>query len=306
MKIIWTFTLLMIPGVVSSGSVTGYSGGEVNITCKYKKENTANAKYLCKGKKPKKVKTEWRCELIKTKKKDEWVHSGGFSLYDDTRAAVFTVTIRNLSEQDSGTYHCGVDKTTKKDSYTEVKLDIITERNEHQTTSSFSSAESPLITSASPVTGSSLIITVSVLLLLIITAILLVIVTLWRRCQSHNTDSSSKRSHTAAANCEADSIITVSHTGCDYEDIKDTQKLPTNPADSSNTVYATAELPKNPCVSSDSVYSTVHKPTGDSQTLVTYSEDLNYAVVNFQKKADCSDRNNQDYCEYVAVNHRTA
>ncbi|KAL1281378.1 hypothetical protein QQF64_000181 [Cirrhinus molitorella] len=128
MKIIWTFTLLMIPGVVSSGSVTGYSGGEVNITCKYKKENTANAKYLCKGKKPKKVKTEWRCELIKTEKKDEWVHSGGFSLYDDTRAAVFTVTIRNLSEQDSGTYHCGVDKTTKKDSYTEVKLDIITGR----------------------------------------------------------------------------------------------------------------------------------------------------------------------------------
>ncbi|KAL1281379.1 hypothetical protein QQF64_000182, partial [Cirrhinus molitorella] len=152
MKIIWTFTLLMIPGVVSSGSVTGYSGGEVNITCKYKKENTANAKYLCKGKKPKRVKTEWRCELIKTEKKDEWVNSGRFSLYDDTRAAVFTVTIRNLSEQDSGTYQCAVDKTTKKDSYTEVKLNIITERNEHQTTSSFSSAESPLITSASPVT----------------------------------------------------------------------------------------------------------------------------------------------------------
>ncbi|KAL1281382.1 hypothetical protein QQF64_000185 [Cirrhinus molitorella] len=213
MKIIWTFTLLMIPGVVSSGSVTGYSGGEVNITCKYKKENTANAKYLCKGKKPKKVKTEWRCELIKTEKKDEWVHSGGFSLYDDTRAAVFTVTIRNLSEQDSGTYHCGVDKTTKKDSYTEVKLDIIT--------------------------GSSLIIVVSVLLLLIITVMLLVIVTLWRRDQSH-----------------------------------------------------------------------IQEPTGDSQILITSADDLNYAVVNFQKKSDCRDsvslRNNQDYSEYAAVNHRTA
>ncbi|XP_067260881.1 uncharacterized protein [Chanodichthys erythropterus] len=35
MKIILTFTLLMIPGVVNSISVTGYSGGGVTITCKY-------------------------------------------------------------------------------------------------------------------------------------------------------------------------------------------------------------------------------------------------------------------------------
>ncbi|XP_050959453.1 CMRF35-like molecule 8 [Labeo rohita] len=182
MKIIWTFTLLMIPGVVSSISVTGYSGGEVNITCKYNKEYTANAKYFCRGKKPDKVKNYlWCSELIKTYEKDKWVHSGRFSLYDDTRAIVFTVTMRNLSERDSGTYQCGVDRTTKKDSYAEVKLNVITERNEHQTTS----AESPLITSSSPVTGSSLIISVSVLLLLIITVILLVIVTLWRRRQSH-------------------------------------------------------------------------------------------------------------------------
>ncbi len=86
----------------------------------------------------------------------------------------------------------------------------------------------------------------------------------------------------------------VSHTGCDYEEIKDTRKqLPTNPSDSSNTVYAT-----------------VQKATGDSQILITSAEDLNYTVVNFQKKADCPDsvrlRNNQDYSEYAAVNHLTA
>ncbi|XP_050957593.1 CMRF35-like molecule 8, partial [Labeo rohita] len=160
MKIIWTFTLLMIPGVVSSISLTGYSGGEVNITCKYNiqhKGYTANAKYFCRGKKPGKPKGEWCSELIKTCEKDKWFHSGRFSLYDDTRATVFTVTIRNLSERDTGTYQCGVDRTTKKDFYTEVKLNIITERNEHQTTS----AESPLITSSSPVTGRISLISVS-------------------------------------------------------------------------------------------------------------------------------------------------
>ncbi len=68
--------------------------------------------------------------------------------------------------------------------------------------------------------------------------------------------------------------------------MKDTHKqLPTNPSDSS-------------------------EHTGDSKILITSAEDLNYAVVNFQKKADCPDRvrlrNNQDYSEYAAINHLTA
>ncbi len=120
----------------------------------------------------------------------------------------------------------------------------------------------------------------------------------------------------------------VSHTGCDYEEIKDTRKqlptnpsdspnavyataqLPTNPSDSSNIVYATAQLPTNLSDSSNTVYATAQKATGDSQILITSAEDLNYTVVNFQKKADRPDsvrlRNNQDYSEYVAVNHLTA
>ncbi|XP_051722865.1 polymeric immunoglobulin receptor-like isoform X7 [Ctenopharyngodon idella] len=119
MKIILTFTLMMIPGVVSSISVTGYSGGGVTITCKYDKGYTANKKYFCKG--------QWsECtDQIKTDKKNKWVHSGRFSLYDNTRSAVFTVTIRDLRELDSDTYYCGTDISAKKDSYTEVNLKVI-------------------------------------------------------------------------------------------------------------------------------------------------------------------------------------
>ncbi|RXN23320.1 polymeric immunoglobulin receptor-like protein [Labeo rohita] len=120
MKIIWTFTLLMIPGVVSSISVTGYSGGGVNITCRYDRKYTANAKYFCKGQNP-------GCsDLIKTEEKGKWFHSGRFSLFDDTSAAVFTVIIRDLSEQDSGTYQCAVDIFWSKNSYTEVSLNVLT------------------------------------------------------------------------------------------------------------------------------------------------------------------------------------
>ncbi|KAL1281370.1 hypothetical protein QQF64_000173 [Cirrhinus molitorella] len=121
MKIFWTLTLLMIPGVLSSISVTGYSGREIIITCRYDKEYTANAKYFCKGR--------WgtTCsDLIRTEDKEKWFHSGSFSLFDDTKAAVFTVTIRDLSEWDSGTYQCGVDKSGEIDFYTEVNLNITT------------------------------------------------------------------------------------------------------------------------------------------------------------------------------------
>ncbi|XP_026133387.1 CMRF35-like molecule 8 [Carassius auratus] len=119
MKIIWTFTLLMIPDVLSSISVTGYSGGGVSITCRYDRGYTDKNKYFCRGQYP-------GCkDLIKTDIKNKWVDSGSFSLYDDTSAAVFTVTIRDLSEQDSGTYQCAVD-TYLTDFYTEVKLNVVT------------------------------------------------------------------------------------------------------------------------------------------------------------------------------------
>ncbi|XP_067260306.1 polymeric immunoglobulin receptor-like [Chanodichthys erythropterus] len=118
MKIILTFTLLMIPGVVSSISVTGYSGGGVTITCKYDEGYAAYVKYFCKG--------QWSdcTDQIKTDIKDKWVYNGRFSLYDDTRSEVFTVTIRDLREQDSDTYWCGTERVGK-DLYTEVNLEVI-------------------------------------------------------------------------------------------------------------------------------------------------------------------------------------
>ncbi|XP_043103381.1 polymeric immunoglobulin receptor-like [Puntigrus tetrazona] len=119
MKIIWTLTLLMIPGVLGF-RVTGYSGGGVSITCRYETQYRNNAKYFCRGQNP-------GCsDLIKTEEKDRWVYSGRFSLYDNTSAAVFTVNIRDLREEDSGTYWCAADISWDADSYTEVNLKVLT------------------------------------------------------------------------------------------------------------------------------------------------------------------------------------
>ncbi len=100
--------------------MTGYSGGGVRIKCRYNEGYTDKAKYFCKG--------EWsECtDQIRTNTKNKWVYSERFSLYDDTTAAVFTVIIRDLSEQDSGTYRCAMDIPWDEDSYTEVKLKVIT------------------------------------------------------------------------------------------------------------------------------------------------------------------------------------
>ena len=100
--------------------MTGYSGGGVSITCRYDRRYTDNKKYFCRGQNP-------GCsDFIKTKEKVKWVDSGRFSLYDDTRAAVFTVTFRDLSEQDSGTYWCAVEMPLSEDPYTEVNLKVVT------------------------------------------------------------------------------------------------------------------------------------------------------------------------------------
>ncbi|XP_051972523.1 polymeric immunoglobulin receptor-like [Xyrauchen texanus] len=118
MNIILTLILLMIPGAVTSISVTGYSGGGVIITCKYERQYGSNNKYFCRGK--------WSScsDLIRTDIKDKWVQNGRFYLYDDTRSAVFTVIIRDLKKQDTDTYYCGIYRSIALDSKTEVILNV--------------------------------------------------------------------------------------------------------------------------------------------------------------------------------------
>ncbi|KAI5614791.1 polymeric immunoglobulin receptor-like, partial [Silurus asotus] len=117
-KVYFTQISLTVTDGGASKEVTGYSGGEVLIKCKYDAEYTQNLKYFCKGSWP-------GCsDLIKTGDKNMWVTSGRFSLFDDTKSAEFRVMIREITVEDTGTYQCGVDISWGKDIYTPVELKV--------------------------------------------------------------------------------------------------------------------------------------------------------------------------------------
>ncbi|KAL6482275.1 hypothetical protein MHYP_G00103550 [Metynnis hypsauchen] len=117
-RIVFIFTLFLISGGGESVRVTGYSGGGVLIKCRYETNYTSKQKYFCKGSSP-------NCaDNIRTGDKNKWINSGRFSLFDNTTAAQIWVQIRKLTVEDSGTYHCGVDKNYKNEIYTPVELNV--------------------------------------------------------------------------------------------------------------------------------------------------------------------------------------
>ncbi|XP_016371970.1 uncharacterized protein LOC107711496, partial [Sinocyclocheilus rhinocerous] len=139
-------------------SLLAAAGGSVNISCKYPQSHSADVKFVCRRS---------ESDLCA-----EETSEGHIQLYDDREQQLLTGTISHVTQQHSAEYWCGVQSDQGHKSFiTRVLLRV--------------TGESPLISFASPVTGSSLIISVSVLLLLIFSVILLVIVSLWRRRQSH-------------------------------------------------------------------------------------------------------------------------
>ena len=93
-------------------SVTGVMGEEVTITCSHTYASS-NVKYFCGG----------ACKdedvLISSRTNDQ---NGKYSIQDEGNT--FTVTISRLTEDDAGTYWCGIDRVGA-DTYREVDLTVI-------------------------------------------------------------------------------------------------------------------------------------------------------------------------------------
>ncbi|XP_073699115.1 polymeric immunoglobulin receptor-like isoform X1 [Garra rufa] len=228
-------------------SLSAAAGGSVNISCKYPQSHSADVKFVCR-----RSGSDLCAEETSVEESRRWSAEGQIQLYDDREQQLLTGTISHVTQQHSAEYWCGVQSDQGHKSFITRVLINITEANSHRifrstsslpsssssssSSSSFSSGESPLITSASPVTGSSLIIIVSALLLMIITVILLVIMILWRR----RVNFSSNTSHTIPANNDAVSLYNCVYEEIDGDGREDNhRRLPTNPSDSANTVYAT-------------------------------------------------------------------
>ncbi|XP_067258890.1 CMRF35-like molecule 5 isoform X3 [Chanodichthys erythropterus] len=117
-------------------TVTGHRGERVEIRCSYEPGYESNSKYLCKG----------ECKYVPNK--NIIVKSGSpakderFSMTDDKKNRVFTVTITDLRTEDEGQYWCAV-KRRGPDDYSEILLKI---------------KQDPLTPAPSPDTGAVLLV----------------------------------------------------------------------------------------------------------------------------------------------------
>ncbi|XP_060755596.1 polymeric immunoglobulin receptor-like [Neoarius graeffei] len=102
---------------LATTTVTAYTGGGINIKCKYEDEHKTKTKSFCK------MGTQHRClSQINTEAHKEWIHKGRFSIQDTKQKGFFSVLIRELTVEDTGTYRCAVGSSDQ--TYTVVNLNI--------------------------------------------------------------------------------------------------------------------------------------------------------------------------------------
>ncbi|XP_055364228.1 polymeric immunoglobulin receptor-like, partial [Betta splendens] len=100
----------------NSTKVPSSEGGSVSITCSYESRYQNNLKYMCRGNRPSTCLQQ--AVVSSTKKQDT-----RFTLTDD-KLSTFTVNITSLTQQDSGSYLCGVHTNTGLDVFSAVDLEV--------------------------------------------------------------------------------------------------------------------------------------------------------------------------------------
>uniref|UniRef100_A0A8C9RWD4 Immunoglobulin domain-containing protein n=1 Tax=Scleropages formosus TaxID=113540 RepID=A0A8C9RWD4_SCLFO len=90
-----------VQSVWAESSFTAERGGSVTIPCHYDQKYKHHVKYWCKG-------YHWSTCTIMVRS-DSRQSKGDVSINDDPDQLVFTVTMRNLQDKDSGTYWCAVE-----------------------------------------------------------------------------------------------------------------------------------------------------------------------------------------------------
>ncbi|KAL6482327.1 hypothetical protein MHYP_G00104070 [Metynnis hypsauchen] len=233
----------------------------VSIECSYRGESAeSDGKFLCMGQQPA------SCDKGGVKVSSEKNRTGRFSLRDDAPAGVFTVTITDLREEDSGTYWCG-EESFGSSIYNEVHLHV----------------------SKGP--GSSVIITVCVCVTLLLTGASALI---FYRLKHKKTQGSSWSNRTDISNSDG-----VSPVASDYEEVNHSGQHP----DSDTRVYMNTSLPTN---SSDKntatcIYYKVQLPKDEGPSYATVSFQKNPDSCNKRTFAFIKEESST---EYAAVKHR--
>ncbi|KAM9492057.1 polymeric immunoglobulin receptor-like [Salvelinus alpinus] len=236
-------------------NVTGQVGEIARLTWKYPDDHKSNEKFFCKGDSP------LICEdKVRTIVHNEVVYKGRFSLRDNPRTSVFTVHIKELRTEDSGTYWCGSDRRWRPADYTRFILSVVTPTITITTTATALPAPTTttfISTSSSSSSfngsGTSVVIMVSVSLVVLLLVISLIIVYRWKYNKATGSVSSTHRVSPDTGNNEGGC-----HGDGDYEEIME-RPLRSDSGAANSTIYATANLPTR------------------------HSDSLHYSTVNFHK-----------------------
>ncbi|KAK6301001.1 hypothetical protein J4Q44_G00290990 [Coregonus suidteri] len=243
---------------------TVYLGGEATISCNYPEDHEDSIKYFCKESKDFKTCVYMIAAYQRTAK------AGRFSVSDNRRVKSYSVTISDLTEDDTGTYWCGVVTGRREESYialiTQVKLRVI---------------------------SSSVVIMVSVSLVVLLLVISLIIVYRWKYNKATGSVSSTLRVSPDKGNNEGGC-----HGDGDYEEIKE-RPLQSDSDAAPTTIYATANLPTSHSDSPHYASINFHKnPSGPNEARVTITKEgscRNEATVAIDKEGTSS-------CDYATVN----
>ncbi|XP_054460441.1 polymeric immunoglobulin receptor-like [Anoplopoma fimbria] len=100
-----------------STKVQSYEESSVSVSCQYESKYQNNLKYICSGNQPS------TC-LVKAIITSDNQQTGQFRLTDDKVSRTFTVTITGLTQDNSGSYLCGVHGNTGLDVFSAFELEV--------------------------------------------------------------------------------------------------------------------------------------------------------------------------------------
>ncbi|XP_038551882.1 CMRF35-like molecule 1 isoform X3 [Micropterus salmoides] len=213
-------------------------GQNLTYYCKNRSDSLTNM-FICKGEDPS------ICQpLVSTAQRNK--NTGRFSMKED-KDKKYTITVREVTTDDTGTYWCGAESTNETLSNKFFHKMVMIVVSPTSSTSPVISTQSTTV-SAESRGGSQVVVTVIVCVAVLLLLFVLILILIYKRF-SHLMNT---RKGAAAQNIREDYV---------YEEIQQPVQAPDS-GNEMNTIYATANFPTNPSAS------------------------LHYSTINFQSSSD--------------------